>query len=601
MIEVRTPSSLRGFIERFCMSTAVYPGSLDPVTSGHVAAIADAADAFGHVIVAIGANPSKSYLFSLAEREALARQATRHIAGVTVTSFSGLLVHYLARNNLNIVIRGLRNVQDLNDATLQDTIGWQQQLAKDIRVFYVPARAGQQFTSSTSLKAVLKEQGNATHMAPMSTIQATQARMLGQYIYGVTGTSGAGKSYICQSFKEIAERRGIKLTHIDLDRIAHEILGDAEEPLYQKARAEVVSTFGSEVLSEDGTINRKALGQIVFEDPARLAELNAILHEPIFFNLNDRLRGESGIFVVDAALLAETGRTHLAHNNILLVDAPFETRAERLGLRDQLSAEQIERRTTSQYSAEVKEVAIREAIAAATSGTLDRVMNDEGFSGQDIERAFDTMLSRIDIYGELRITSFLKQLGVEQAAAVYQTIRGFYSGHERLYHCLSHIVDGLDKLPGFAAFLAAPAAVTLAWIFHDAVYDARRSDNEEQSAKLMLKLGQSWGIDAALLAEAEGLIRVTQHGVVEAVTADQKWMVDLDMSILGSEAAAFAQYERDVRREYGFIPQAEWGRGRSDFLRGLKQPLFHNEYFMGLYGAGAARNIAASLAILAGN
>lgn len=384
------------------MPTAVYPGSFDPITFGHVSAIADAAKAFGSVVVAIGVNPDKKYMFSPGERESLVRAAVGHIPGVTVTPFSGLLVHYMVRNHLHVVVRGLRNAQDLNDAMLQDTLGWQQSLAKDIQVFYVPARVGNHFTSSSALKNVMREQGHATHLAPLSTLHAVQARMLGQYVYGVTGASAAGKSFVCRKFKEIATRRHIPLTHIDLDSIAHEILSTAQEPLYKKARLEVLVTFGSEVAGPHGTINRKALGRMVFEDPAKLTQLNAILHEPIFFKMNDRMRHEKGIFLVDAALLAESGKLHLAHNHILLVKAPKETRQQRLVTRDKLDAEQIDRRLKSQFSSRVKAQLVEKAIQETRYGALDQLTNDGHLTDKALEAAFDTMLSRIDLYGQFQ-------------------------------------------------------------------------------------------------------------------------------------------------------------------------------------------------------
>lgn len=384
------------------MPTAVYPGSFDPITFGHVAAITDAAKAFGSVVVAIGAHHSKNYLFSDEEREALVRAAVGHIPGVTVERFSGLLVHYMVRNGLHVVVRGLRNAQDLSDAMLQDTLGWQQSLAKDIQVFYVPARMGNQFTSSTALKMVVKEQGLATDLAPLSTLHAIQARMLGQYVYGVTGPSGAGKSYVCRKFKEIAARRNIPLIHIDLDKIAHEILGHAEEPLYQKARREVVGTFGKKVANADGTINRKALGRLVFQNPAKLEKLNQILHEPIFFKMNDRMCHEKGIFLIDAALLAESNKLHLAHNNILLVDAPEEARRTRLIERDKLDADQLERRLSAQFSGEMKGRLIEAAITETRYGNLNRLNHNGTVSDTTLEKAFTTMLEHIDLYGQLR-------------------------------------------------------------------------------------------------------------------------------------------------------------------------------------------------------
>lgn len=580
------------------MPIAVYPGSLDPITFGHVGAIRDTAEGFGRIVVAIGVNPAKKYMFSLAERETLARQAIAGIPGASVTSFSGLLVHFLVRNDYGIVVRGLRNGQDFADAMLQESIGWQQTLAEGIKAFYVPARPGQDFVSSSALKAVLKEQGDATHLAPLSTIHAIQARMLGQYLFGVTGVSGSGKSYICEKFQEIAVRRGIPLFHVDLDKIGHEILMDECDPLYRKTRKKIEQVFGSGILGGRDFIDRKKLGEIVFGDPERIKMLNAILHDPVFFRMNDSLRGRKGIFLIDAALLAETGKTSLVNNQILVVRASQAEIARRLLERDNLTSEQIERRVSSQFSTETKISSIRENIRGASHGRIECLNNFDNPPTPIIEKAFDDMLKHIDIFGELRIASFLRSIAAANPENAYATLRGLYSGDGRFYHTLAHIVDGLDQLCEFSAYLEDKDAFTLAWLFHDAVYDSRERNNEENSAALLERLCESWGVDKGLIASAKRLVMATKHGFVKAVSADEKWLVDLDMSILGKSAAEYELYENNLRREYSWAPNRDWAAGRGDFLAGLRPPYFYTDHFIDRFGASAEQNIRRAIANL---
>ncbi len=156
---------------------------------------------------------------------------------INVTSYCGLLVNFMVSHNFNIVARGLRNAGDLADSMMQDTIGWTQDLASDISVFYVPTRPNNQFVSSTVLKVLIEQQGNVEAIAPPSSVHATRARLMHQYMYGITGVSGAGKSTIAHKFESIAKARGIKLAHVDMDRIGHDILDSAEMPIYQNVRA----------------------------------------------------------------------------------------------------------------------------------------------------------------------------------------------------------------------------------------------------------------------------------------------------------------------------------------------------------------------------
>lgn len=91
---------------------AVYPGSFDPVTYGHIDIIRRAAVVFDEVIVAVAHNLDKEPLFSVAERVEMLKKATRAIKNVKVDDFNGLAVDYVKKNGINVIIRGLRMISD---------------------------------------------------------------------------------------------------------------------------------------------------------------------------------------------------------------------------------------------------------------------------------------------------------------------------------------------------------------------------------------------------------------------------------------------------------------------------------------------------------
>lgn len=93
-------------------SRAVYPGTFDPVTYGHIDLIKRARKIFDEVIVAVAHNPAKGPLFSVEERVRLLRQATRTLRGVVVDDFDSLVVDYVRRRKAKVVIRGLRMLSD---------------------------------------------------------------------------------------------------------------------------------------------------------------------------------------------------------------------------------------------------------------------------------------------------------------------------------------------------------------------------------------------------------------------------------------------------------------------------------------------------------
>lgn len=94
------------------MKRAVYPGSFDPVTLGHIDVIRRAAEVFDELIVSVLNNKEKKPLFSVEERVKILEEATKDLPNVKVDSFSGLLIDYAGKNNIHTIIRGLRAITD---------------------------------------------------------------------------------------------------------------------------------------------------------------------------------------------------------------------------------------------------------------------------------------------------------------------------------------------------------------------------------------------------------------------------------------------------------------------------------------------------------
>jgi pantetheine-phosphate adenylyltransferase len=147
------------------MSTlAVYPGSFDPLTNGHVDIILRGARLFDRIIVAILLNAEKKPLFSMAERVEIAREVFRSQTNVEVDTFDGLLVDYVARREAHVIVRGLRAVSDF-EFEFQMALMNQRLNSRIETVFMMPA---EQYTyiSSRLIKEVFSLGGRVNGLVP---------------------------------------------------------------------------------------------------------------------------------------------------------------------------------------------------------------------------------------------------------------------------------------------------------------------------------------------------------------------------------------------------------------------------------------------------
>ncbi|MFB0527155.1 MAG: pantetheine-phosphate adenylyltransferase [bacterium] len=143
---------------------AVYPGSFDPVTNGHIDVIKRAIQLFDQVIVAVIENPTKNVLFSVDERMNMLTAVTRGISGVVVSHFDGLLVDYVKKKKAKVIIRGLRAVSDF-EYEFQMALT-NRKLAPSIEtVFLMPAEA-YTYLSSSIVKEVVSLNGNVKGLVP---------------------------------------------------------------------------------------------------------------------------------------------------------------------------------------------------------------------------------------------------------------------------------------------------------------------------------------------------------------------------------------------------------------------------------------------------
>lgn len=146
------------------MRAAVYPGSFDPVTKGHLDIIKRASRTFDKVYVAILKNSSKTPMFSLEQRIEWIKRATANLPNVEVDSFEGLLVNYLEEKNAGIIIKGLRAVSDFEYEFQMALMN--HKLSKNIETLFMMTNGKYSYLSSSIVKEVARHNGNLEGLVP---------------------------------------------------------------------------------------------------------------------------------------------------------------------------------------------------------------------------------------------------------------------------------------------------------------------------------------------------------------------------------------------------------------------------------------------------
>ncbi len=151
-------------------TSAIYPGTFDPVTNGHVDLILRASVLFKRVIVAVAVNPSKTPLFDIDERVALIEAVTHGVDNIEVCGFDTLLVHFAQQQKADVILRGLRAVSDFEYEF--QLAGMNKKLAPELETLYLMPAEKYTYISSSLVKEIAKLDGDITDFVPDNVKQA---------------------------------------------------------------------------------------------------------------------------------------------------------------------------------------------------------------------------------------------------------------------------------------------------------------------------------------------------------------------------------------------------------------------------------------------
>lgn len=154
---------------------ALYPGSFDPATLGHLDLIRRGASLFGALTVGVAVNPQKNPLFSPQERVAMLEAEARGIPGVAVVSFQGLVVDYCRKHGFEVILRGVRTVSDF-EAEYQMALT-NRLLAPEIETVFVMPNEKYSYVSSRLIKEILESGGDASAFLPAAVEKELRERI----------------------------------------------------------------------------------------------------------------------------------------------------------------------------------------------------------------------------------------------------------------------------------------------------------------------------------------------------------------------------------------------------------------------------------------
>lgn len=146
------------------MRRGIYPGSFDPITLGHLDIIKRAADLVDELVIAVLNNSSKVPMFSVEERIAMIKDATKDIKGIEVEPFDGLLVDFASRKNAKLIIRGLRGVNDFEyEMQMAQT---NRNMCSGVDTIFLVTNINYSYISSTLVKEIIKYDGAFQKLVP---------------------------------------------------------------------------------------------------------------------------------------------------------------------------------------------------------------------------------------------------------------------------------------------------------------------------------------------------------------------------------------------------------------------------------------------------
>jgi predicted metal-dependent HD superfamily phosphohydrolase len=167
-----------------------------------------------------------------------------------------------------------------------------------------------------------------------------------------------------------------------------------------------------------------------------------------------------------------------------------------------------------------------------------------------------------------------------------------YNESHRSYHTLRHLDECLERLDEARSLAQHPSEIEIALWFHDAIYEPRRSDNEERSAEWAWESAKAGSVSIEVCDRIRDLVLITHHHAAPK-TDDEALMIDIDLAILGASPLRFDEYQRAIREEYKWVPRLVFEIKRRSILQQFleRERIYHTKYFADRFEQQARTNL----------
>lgn len=184
-------------------------------------------------------------------------------------------------------------------------------------------------------------------------------------------------------------------------------------------------------------------------------------------------------------------------------------------------------------------------------------------------------------------------LGLVPQAGDLESLIQAYSEPQRRYHTVQHLEECMAHFDAAKALAQKPGEVAIALWFHDAVYGLQSKTNERESADWSTRVLAQAGAPPTTQQRVHDLIMATRHEATPT-DPDQRLLVDIDLAILGATESRFAEYDRQVREEYSWVPSFLYNRKRKEILSGFlaRSEIYSTPHFRDRYESQARKNLA---------